>query len=85
VERRLEAVNGYISKMEIPSELATRMRRYFRHYYDERFNAVDEAQILSDLSTGLRLEVRANPSPVVTRRDGGVILVRVECMRGGRG
>ena len=51
---RLDAVASYINKMELPSDLGRRVRRYFRA---RKAEALDEGTILMDLSPALRSEV----------------------------
>jgi len=56
VTERLDMVSSYISSRRFPEELGRRVRRYFRHFYENK-TAIDEQRILSDLPTSLRHEV----------------------------
>jgi len=52
----LDSVAAYARKMELPLLLGRRVRRYFR---ERRTNALNEAEILLELSPSLRSEVCA--------------------------
>ena len=53
---RMDAVSSYILKMELPSDLGRRMRRFFRHLFRIQ-TAIDEKTILMELSPSLRGEL----------------------------
>ncbi len=53
---RMDAVSSYILKMELPSDLGRRMRRYFRNLFRNQA-ALDEKAILTELSPSLRNEL----------------------------
>jgi hypothetical protein len=56
IATRLEAVTSYIKARGFSPVLARKLRLYFRHFYSEKM-AIDEQEILKDLSTSLRMEV----------------------------
>jgi hypothetical protein len=53
---QLNAVNSFIRVRKFPEEMARKISRHFRHFYSRK-NAIDEAKIFAELSTGLRNEV----------------------------
>ena len=56
VAERLDAISSYITTRGLPTPVGRRLRRYFRHFYSQK-TAIDEREILGDLSTTLRQEV----------------------------
>lgn len=56
VSEKIDVVSVYIENRQFPRSLGRRLRRHFRHFYSQK-SAVDEQQILRDLSVGLRREV----------------------------
>jgi len=56
IATRLEAVTSYIKARGFNPILSRKLRLYFRHFYSEKM-AIDEQEILRDLSTSLRMEV----------------------------
>lgn len=53
---KMEAISAYMKNRKLPRELQGRIRRYYRHYLEQR-TAFDEAEILNELNTFLRQEV----------------------------
>jgi len=53
---RMDEVISYMQHRKFPLELAYRVRNYFKNFLREK-TALDERQILQDLSTRLRMEV----------------------------
>jgi len=56
VSERLDAVSSYVKNRRFPNRLGRRLRRYFRHFYSQK-TAIDEQEIMGDLSSALRMEV----------------------------
>ena len=54
---KLQAVSSYVRIRRFPVVLGRRVRRYFRHFYSNK-TAIDEGEILRQLSNTLRVEVR---------------------------
>lgn len=54
--QQLDAVKSFVRNRKIHPDLGRRIRRHFRNYFTIK-PAIDEARILSELSTGLRKEV----------------------------
>ena len=54
---RLEEIAHYVHSKQFPPELQRRLLRYFRKFLRKGV-AMDEAQIVRDLSAGLRNQVR---------------------------
>jgi len=53
---QLADISSYVTYRRFPPALGRKLRLYFRHYYTKKM-AIDESQILTDLSAGLREEV----------------------------
>jgi len=53
---RLDAVASYIDKMQVPEDLGRRIRRHFRHFFENK-SSLDESVILMEMSTSLREEL----------------------------
>ena len=53
---KMDAICSYMQKRNFPMKLLRHVRRYFRHYYGVR-TAVNEREILGQLSSTLRVEV----------------------------
>ena len=56
MSERLDVVSSYVKNRQLPLGLGRRLRRHFRHFYSQK-TAIDEQEILADLSTSLRMEV----------------------------
>jgi hypothetical protein len=54
--QQLDAVKSFVRTRRIHPDLGRRVRRHFRHYFARKPN-IDEARILTELSTCLRKEV----------------------------
>jgi len=53
---RMEGVASYITKMNVPEELGRRIRRHFRHFFENK-SSLDESTIMMEMSTALRQEL----------------------------
>jgi len=53
---QLADISSYVTHRQFPPSLGRKLRLYFRHYYTKKM-AIDESQILTYLSAGLREEV----------------------------
>ena len=53
---KMDCVSSYMGKHDFPHILFRRVRRYYKHLYQQR-TAVDETEILDGLSARLQLEV----------------------------
>jgi len=73
MSERLDAISSYVKARGFEPTLARRLRLYFRHFYSQKM-AIDEQQILRDLSTTLRMEVS---SFLVSELMGQVSLFRL--------
>ena len=55
---RMDAITSYMRQRNFPHRLFKQVTSYFQHYY-ERKTAIDESQILHDMSEQLRVKVRS--------------------------
>jgi len=53
---KMDNVTSYMKKRKFPKILFRKMRKYYKHYYEQR-TALNESEILDDLSSQLRAEV----------------------------
>ncbi|GBG29142.1 Potassium voltage-gated channel protein eag [Hondaea fermentalgiana] len=56
VTERMENIQTYMRIRKFPKQLARRVRKYYKHYYEMK-TALNESTILEDLSPALRSEV----------------------------
>jgi len=56
INERMDSINAYMTVRKFPLSLARKVRRYYRHYFELR-TALDESNILQDLSPSIRNEV----------------------------
>jgi hypothetical protein len=53
---RMEGVASYVAKMQVPEDLGRRIRRHFRHFFENK-SSLDESTIMMEMSTALRQEL----------------------------
>ncbi|GMI14929.1 hypothetical protein TrVE_jg6054 [Triparma verrucosa] len=53
---KMDNVTSYMKKRKFPKVLFRKMRKYYKHYFEQR-TALNESEILDDLSSQLRTEV----------------------------
>ncbi|GMH51745.1 hypothetical protein TL16_g01078 [Triparma laevis f. inornata] len=53
---KMDNVTSYMKKRKFPKVLFRKMRKYYKHYFEQR-TALNETEILDDLSSQLRTEV----------------------------
>jgi hypothetical protein len=53
---KMDNVTSYMKKRKFPKVLFRKMRKYYKHYFEQR-TALNESEILDDLSSQLRMEV----------------------------